>query len=95
VKAVLTLLLAFVVVNLLFLVAGVGIGLLLRLVLPSIDLGTGVLIGVVSTGLSIHFFLRLMALAEVHDVVEPDVDRFTPPVWVYPSRSGRKRKRNP
>ena len=42
--------------------SGIGIGLLLRWVLPSVDLGAGILIGIVSIGLSIHYFLRILAL---------------------------------
>jgi hypothetical protein len=95
-KALLGLLITYLVVNLGVVASGVGIGLLLRWALPSVDLGTGILIGVVTTGLSIHYFRRLLSLAEFHDLTDLEDDDFAPPIWVYPqgpARSGRKRKR--
>ena len=95
-KAFLGLLATFLAVNLGVIAFGVGIGLLLRWVLPAVDLGVGILVGVVSMGLSIHYFLRILALGEVRDFPDLDDDDFRPPVIIYPqepSRSGRKRKR--
>ncbi len=95
-KAVLGLLITFLVVNLGVIASGVGIGLLLHWVLPSVDLGEGILIGIVSTALSIHYFGRILALGKVRDFPDGDDDDFGAPIIIYPqspSRSGRKRKR--
>lgn len=95
-KAILGLLITFLVVNLGVIASGIGIGFLLRWVLPSVDLGAGILIGVVSIGLSIHYFSRILAFGEVRDFPDGGDDDFRPPIFVYPqgfSRSGRKRKR--
>ena len=95
-KAFLGLLVTFLVVNLAVIASGIGIGLLLRWVLPSVDLGAGILIGIVSIGLSIHYFLRILALGEVLEFPDGEDDDFSAPIIVYPqspSRSGRKRKR--
>jgi divalent metal cation (Fe/Co/Zn/Cd) transporter len=40
---------------------GIGIGFLLHWMLPVVDLGIGILIGVVATGIAVHFFTQLMA----------------------------------
>jgi hypothetical protein len=95
-KPVLGLILTYLIVNLGVVASGVGIGLLLRRVLPAVDLGAGILIGVVATGLSIHFFLRLLSFAEVFDLTDLEGDDFAPPVRVYSvgsTRSERKRRR--
>ena len=47
---------------------GVGIGFLLHWMLPTVDLGIGILIGVVATGIAVHFFKQLIAsLDEFHE----------------------------
>lgn len=76
--------------------SGVLIGLVLRWMLPSVGLGTGILIGVVSTGLSVHYFLRLLSFVEDFDLTRDEDDDLSPPVQVFPvgpPRSVRKRKR--
>jgi hypothetical protein len=96
-KSVLLLLVSYLVVNFGIVASGVAIGFLLRWVLPSVDLGASILIGVVTTGLSIHFFHKLMALGDVFELPELEDDDLALPVRVYPvvgsSRSARKRKR--
>ncbi len=47
---------------------GIGIGFLLHWLMPSVDLGVAMLIGVVTTGLSLHYFARLTTLL----ITEPD-----------------------
>jgi hypothetical protein len=74
---------------------GLGVGFLLHRLLPSVDLGTGILIGVVATGFSIHSLIRLMIFVEFLDFTRDEDDNL-PPIRVYPlgsPRSGRKRKR--
>ena len=95
-KPVLGLLALYILVNLGVLASGVGIGLVFRWMLPSVGLGTGILIGVVSTGLSVHYFLRIMSFIEYFDLTRDEDDDFLPPIQVYsvePTRSVRKRKR--
>ncbi len=95
-KALLGLLITFLVVNLGVIASGIVIGFVLRWALPSVDLGAGILIGIVSTGLSIHYFLRILALGEIREFPDGDDDDLGAPIIVYPqtsSRSGRKRKR--
>ncbi len=43
---------------------GMGIGFILHWIVPAIDLGMAVLIGVITTGFSMYFFARLFALAD-------------------------------
>jgi hypothetical protein len=73
----------------------VGIGSLLHRMLPSVDLGTDILVGVVSAGFSIHYFIRLPWFSEFLELPRYEDDE-SPPFRVYPLgslRSGRKRKR--
>ena len=89
-------LLLYLLINLGVIAAGVGIGFLLRRLLPSVDPGSSILIGVVTTGFSLHYFARLMSLGPVVDAVEDEEDDTPPPVVFYPPappRSGRKRRR--
>jgi hypothetical protein len=95
-KAILGLLFVYVLVNLGLIALGVGIGFLLHWMLPSVDLGTGILIAVVATGFSIHYFIRLLWFSEFLEPPRYEEDDNLPPIRVYPlgsPRSGRKRKR--
>jgi len=95
-KPVLGLLSIYILVHLGIIASGVGIGLVLRWMLPSVSLGTGILAGVASTGLSLHYFLRLLTFIEYYDLSRGEDDDFPPPIQVYPvgpTRSVRKRKR--
>ena len=51
-------------INLFLLGLGTGIGFLLHWILPGVDLGIGILIGVVTTVASTGFFLRLNKITE-------------------------------
>jgi hypothetical protein len=79
---------------------GVGFGFLLRWLIPAIETGTAVLIGVIATGLTIHFLGRLMAFADSNDPTDPELDLERIPRVVVldpmePLRSRRSRKRKP
>lgn len=50
--------------NLFLLGVGIGIGFLLRWILPAVDLGVGILIGVVATVASVNFFLRINKITD-------------------------------
>jgi len=87
--------LVYLVIKLVLLALGIGVGWLLHWLIPAIDLGIGVLIGVVSTGLSVYFFIRLMTARDVIDD-ESDIDvlpRVTYLIDPLPTpRRTRKRK---
>jgi hypothetical protein len=95
-RAILGLLLVFILINLGLIALGVGLGFLLHRLLPSVDLGMGILIAVVATGFSIHYFIRLLWFAEFLESPRYEDDYGLPPVQLYPLgavRSSRKRKR--
>ena len=95
-RSVLGLLALYIMFNLGLVAVGGVVGYLLHRMLPSIDLGMGILIGVVSTGFSIHYFIRLLQFAEFLEPPHYEGDDGLPPIRVYPlasPRSGRKRKR--
>ena len=58
---------------------GIGIGFLLHWMLPTVDLGLGILIGVVATGISFHFFTQLVnSLNEFHEQeLEQEIEKKT------------------
>jgi hypothetical protein len=91
----------YVLIKLFIVALGVGFGFLLRWLLPAIELGTAVLIGVIATGLSIHFLGRLIAFAETANTDDLEFDPDKPPRVVIlsdtiePLRSRRSRKRKP
>lgn len=62
----------FLLILLVFSGLGIGFGLLLCWLIPSIDVGTGVLIGVLSVGGAFHFYGRMVGIA--HSYGAPDVD---------------------
>ena len=83
------------VIKLILLALGFAIGLLLHWLIPSIDLGIGVLIGVVATGFSVQFFGRItsLPLPDFSQDMEPE----PPPSIVYVDplperRKGRRRQ---
>ena len=87
--------LIYLVIKAFLLVIGLGIGLLMHWLAPSIDIGIGILIGIVATGLTLHFYARLLALRAVpRDMIEiiPD-SSFIPPYPPEPSRTRRKSRR--
>jgi hypothetical protein len=53
----------YLVILLLFSGVGIGFGFLLCWLIPAIDTGTGVLIGLVSVGGAIHYYERIMIAA--------------------------------
>ncbi|MEJ7618201.1 MAG: hypothetical protein WKF30_14835 [Pyrinomonadaceae bacterium] len=87
--------LVYLVINLFLLGLGLGLGFLLHWVLPAVDLGVGILIGVVTTGLATHFFLRLNHLSEeVEDeaMMQEIASRMRENLF-EPSSSARPRKK--
>lgn len=75
---------------------GAGIGFLLHWILPSVELGMGMLIGVIAIGFTAQLFARIMSIP-LED--EPDViltESLTPQRITYlidPPATARRRKR--
>jgi hypothetical protein len=95
------LLIFYVLIKLVIVGVGVAFGFLLRWIIPAIELGTAVLIGVIATGLTIHFLGRTIAIADSYDATDPESDLERAPRVVIlsdtiePLRSRRSRKRKP
>ncbi len=47
--------------NVLLIALGIGIGFFLHWILPAVEIGMSILIGVVASGFSLHFWIRLFA----------------------------------
>jgi hypothetical protein len=94
----LMLVLVVLVFSLLLICGGVAIGSLLRVVFPSVDRGTSILIGVVACTASIHFLVLIFEKAPIIPMPEPDdedagydegdsgdePEPIRPPLWVLP-----------
>ena len=82
--------------NLFVLGLGTGMGFLLHWILPAVDLGVGILIGVVTSSISIYFFARLSSLRdELEDeaLAQELRSRLTDhPIELVPVKRNRKRK---
>lgn len=95
--------LVYLVINLFLLGLGLGLGFLLHWVLPTVDLGVGILIGVVTTGFATHFFVRLNHLSEEVDdeaLVQEIASRmrtrvFEPAPLAAPFAAPRKKRSKP
>jgi len=87
----------YLLITLVLLGVGLGIGSLLHWLVPAVDLGVGMLIGVVTTGLALHLLARLIAVLERSEddtQVELEAD-FRPIITQYelvPRRRRSKRK---
>jgi hypothetical protein len=64
---VLSFLLLYGFINIGIIAVGAASGMLLHWCFPGVELGTWILIGVIATGISIHFFFRLMYWLETYD----------------------------
>jgi hypothetical protein len=57
------LLLLFVIIAFILLVFGIGLGFLLHWIVPRVDVGMAILIGLVTTVSTLHFAIRLMVVS--------------------------------
>ncbi len=67
-------LILYLLINLVLLGCGIGIGFLLRWIFPAVDLGTGILTGVVTTSVSLVFLTRLLRLVDKVELEEGEAD---------------------
>lgn len=87
----LTVVLLFLILLLLILGPGIGIGFLLHWLLPAVELGPAILIGVVAMGFSLLFIGRLLPAEDsVVDEEEPPVVLLRP--VLQPQRRSRRKK---
>jgi hypothetical protein len=97
VRALLGFLVIFGLIGLLLLALGAGIGFLLHWLLPEVDLGIGMLIGVITIGFTAQLFARISSMPLDDPLDDPTfVEPFTPQRITYlidpPTPRRRKRK---
>jgi hypothetical protein len=96
-RALLGFLLIFGVIGTLLLALGAGIGFLLHWLMPSVDFGIGMLIGVITIGFTAQLFARISSLPLDDQLDDPTFgEPFTPQRITYlidPTPPQRRRKR--
>ena len=70
-KSFLSLLFFYLLFNVLLIALGIGIGFLLHWILPAVEIGMSILIGVVASGISLHFGIQLNSF--LGDYVEEEL----------------------
>jgi NhaP-type Na+/H+ or K+/H+ antiporter len=91
----LSLFITYLVIETLLLGMGVVVGFLLHWLWPAVDLGIAILIGVVATGFSAHFYGRLMSSMEEKQLID-ELDQeiiSRAPTYVMPLPPKGKRRR--
>jgi hypothetical protein len=86
-------LLIYLIIKLVILGVGAAVGFLLHWLLPEVNLGTALLTGVVATGLSTHFFIRLMAVVQDFEADEHEERRPITLFAIEPPRTPRRRRK--
>jgi hypothetical protein len=83
----------YLIIKIILLCISIGIGFLLHWIMPSIDLGIGILIGVISTGISAYTFVKITEATESYLNEEEEAE--TPRLRIYPIEPfvGTRRKR--
>jgi len=83
----------FLVILLILVGLAIGLGLLLHLIFPAVDLGIGMLIGLLATGISMHFAGRFLTGVPVvpQDELEELEEPTPPPTRRQPS--GKRKRR--
>jgi len=79
--------------NVLLIALGIGIGFLLHWILPAVEIGMGIMIGVFVSGISLHFWIRMYTYLEDYAQEELFIDELsdiTPP----PPRRKRQRRKS-
>ena len=91
-KSFLGLLFLYLLINVLLIAIGIGIGFLLHWIVPAVEIGMSILIGVVASAISLHFWVRLFIHLEDYAEEELFFDQLseiTPP----PPREKRQRRK--
>ena len=79
--------------NVLLIALGIGIGFLLHWILPAVEIGMGIMIGVFVSGISLHFWIRMYTYPEDYAQEElfiEELSDITPP----PPRRKRQRRKS-
>jgi hypothetical protein len=92
-KMLFSMLILFLVILTVLLCVGSGIGFLLHWVLPSVDMGVAILIGVVTSGISIRFISGLMSRIPEEGYEIEDEDRESGRIYLIEPPSLRRRRR--
>jgi len=78
---------------------GVGVGFVLHWLIPGVDMGLAILIGVITSGMAIHFYGRLTGLFPGTELLDDELPPDRPvSARLYPGESlapRRSRKRKP
>ena len=91
-KSFLGLLFFYLLFNVLLIALGIGIGFLLHWILPAVEIGMGIMIGVFVSGISIHFWIRMYSYLEDYAQEElfiEELSEITPP---SPRQKHQRRK---
>jgi hypothetical protein len=88
----------YLLIKLVLIALGSVTGFLLHWLMPSVDLGMAILIGLVASGLAIHFFARISSMPLLSDDPEPEVLDPEPPIYIMPplpplTRQRRRKRR--
>ena len=81
--------LIFLVFLILLMIAGIGIGFFLHWIMPSVELGSGMLTGVAAIGLSLYYTIRLLSAVRSYADSELEED----PLRTFRRRRSSRRVR--
>jgi len=92
-KALFGMLFLYLLFNVLLIALGIGIGFLLHWILPAVEIGMGIMIGVFVSGISIHFWIRMYSYLDDYAEEElflEELSEITPP----PPRQKHQRRKS-
>jgi hypothetical protein len=87
-------LIIYLIIKIFLLGLGIGIGFLLHWLLPAVDLGMGILIGVAATAASLHFHTRALNALNEYEVDEDENDSEKEKIYSLDSSGLPQRKKN-
>ena len=91
-KSFLGLLFFYLLFNVLLIALGTGIGFLLHWILPAVEIGMSILIGVVASGISLHFWIRMNSYLGDYAQEELFIDELSEMTPPPPRRKRQRRK---
>ena len=92
-KSFLSLLFFYLLFNVLLIALGIGIGFLLHWILPAVEIGMSILIGVFVSGISLHFWIRMYTYLDDYaqeELFMEELSEITPP----PPRQQRRKQKS-